>query len=295
MTLDGRVAAGESEIGHLDDETLAAYADGKLTDEERTHTERHLSICPTCRDIVTDAVALEVEEGRSQPQPVRRWRPRPLLTIGGAGLAAAAALLLVVQVQPEWLGGAPRRPELIELIAAYEHAPTRPAEGRLTGFAYGPAPAVTRGDARIDAPPDVRIAIARIEARAQQDNSLAALWQQGIAQLAMGEAATAVTALESAATLDPDNAELQSDLAAAYVARGRNTRSDEDMNTALARADRALRLKPGLPEALFNRALALDALRRSEAPSAWQEVAQAEGGSPWAKEAAARRSFTPAR
>lgn len=295
MTLDGRVTLGESDMGHVDDEILAAYADGKLAGEERSQTERHLSMCPRCRDIVSEAVDLAVQDGRLQPAPVARWRPRTLVTFAGTGLAAAAALLLVVRVHPEWVGGAPRRAELVELAAAYEHAPTRPAEGRLTGFAYGPAPAVTRGDARIDAPPDVRIAIARIEARAQQDRSLAALWQKGVAHLAMSEPADAVTTLESAATLDPDNAELQSDLAAAYIARGQNTRSTEDLNTALARADRALTLKPGLREALFNRALALDALRSSEAASAWQHVAEAEAGSPWAKEAATRRSFTSPR
>jgi hypothetical protein len=62
---------------------------------------------------------------------------------------------------------------------------------------------------------------------------------------------------------------------------------------ALVAANRALALKPELPEALFNRALVLSALRTDGARAAWQTVIKSERDPAWAREAAARTSSAP--
>jgi tetratricopeptide (TPR) repeat protein len=278
---------------HPGNEILAAYVDRMLSEDERAGVERHLSTCTDCRDIVTDTALFVLEEReREQVRPagptVLRF-PRKWIVAGGlgAGLAAAAALILAV-----WLPSASRTdaaPHLDALIAAYATEPARPVEGRLSGpFEYAPAPSQTRGTSDTEISPDVRIAAGRIEEEAQRDPSPATAWTLGIARLGLRDYDGAIAALEESARAHA-SAALESDLAAAYLARGRNTGSADDFTKALAAADRALTAQPGLPQALFNRALALQGLRRSdEARSAWQSVATREGTSPWAAEATTR-------
>jgi tetratricopeptide (TPR) repeat protein len=274
------------DAGHPDAETLAAYVDRTLAAPARLAVERHASECADCRDVLADTVALVESEGGA----VGDWPAgpfRPWIAIGVAsGLAAAAAVLLIVN--GGLLGGSGRTEELEELIAAYAGEPNRPAEGRLSGgFPYAPAPSVTRGGGN-ELSPDVRIAVARIESAAASDRSARSLWALGVAHLASRNLDPAVQVFGDAAGLDPDNAELHSDLSAAHLARGRDRGDNRDLERALGAADRALTLQPDLAEALFNRALALDALQRPETAAAWRAVQAREAESPWAKEAAQR-------
>ncbi len=271
--------------GHPDAETLAAYVDRTLTATARLSVERHASECVDCRDVLADTAALVESEGGA----VAEWpaRPfRPWIAIGiASGLAAAAGVLLIGN--GGLFGRSGRTAEFADLVAAYASEPNRPAEGRISGgFPYAPAPPVTRGGAGTELSPDVRIAVARIESVSER--SARSLWALGVAHLASRNLDPAVQALGDAAGLDPNNAELRSDLSAAYLARGRDRSDNGDLERALVAADRALTLQPDLAEALFNRALALDALQRPEAAAAWGAVETREGGSPWAREAAQR-------
>jgi tetratricopeptide (TPR) repeat protein len=262
-----------------------------LAPDERSQVERHLSVCTDCRDIVTETAVFMLEEqgaaqeGLDKPKVLpfrRKW-----IAVGGigAGLAAAAAVILAIWIPTSSSDQAPR---LDGLVAAYKTEPARPVEGRLSGsFVYAPAPAQTRGVSETDISPDVRIAAGRLEEDAQRDHTPASAWSLGIAKLGLHEYDAAITALEESARAQQLPA-LNSDLAAAYLARGRDTGSADDYTKALAAADRALAAQPDLPQALFNRALALQALRRSDARAAWQAVAKREGTTPWAAEAATR-------
>jgi tetratricopeptide (TPR) repeat protein len=274
------------DAGHPDAETLAAYVDRRLPADARETVERHASECEDCRDVLADTAALVESEGRTVPVwpvPFRRW---PMVTGVASGLAAAAAVLLFVY--PALLLRSARTAEFERLVAAYAAEPNRPVEGRLSGgFPYAPAPAVTRGSGA-DLSPDVRIAVARIESAAADDRSARALWALGVAHLASRDANAAIMALEEAAGLDAGNAELQSDLSAAYLARGRTRDQETDLERALAAADRALTLQPDLAEAFFNRALALEALQRPDASATWRAAAARAAGSPWAREAESR-------
>jgi tetratricopeptide (TPR) repeat protein len=286
-----RGSADQDVSTHPSDETLAAFIDRMLEPGERQGVERHLSECAICRDVVLDAAAFMLEERERPAAPVAPPRPKVLafprkLVVGAAvGLAAAAAVILAI-----WLPSASRQtPNLDGLVAAYSAEPVRLVEGRLSGsFDYAPAPAQRRGSASdADLAPDIRIAVGKIESAAQSDRSVSNTWGLGIAKLSLRDYTGAIAALEeSARTAHP--ATLDSDLAAAYLARGRETGNAEDFTQALAAADRALAAQADLPEALFNRALALQALQRPEARDAWQAVARREGGSPWATEATNR-------
>jgi len=85
-----------------------------------------------------------------------------------------------------------------------------------------------------------------------------------------------------------------SDLAAAHLARYGNGHTLGDAGRALAAAERALAVDSDLCEALFNRALALDALYlQDEAARAWLDYFQSERDVLWERAARARIHSRP--
>ena len=66
----------------------------------------------------------------------------------------------------------------------------------------------------------------------------------------------------------PDDAAVQTNLSAAYLARARWWNHPEDWPKALAAAERAIALEPNAPEPYFNRALALEGLEQNDARGA---------------------------
>lgn len=106
----------------------------------------------------------------------------------------------------------------------------------------------------------------------------------------------AVSRLEAAAGAAPARGDLWNDLAAAYYLRARRQRHPEDLVRSLAACDRSLRATPGLRPALFNRALALEALFLSaESAAAWRELLAVEESPGWIREARERLGRAEAR
>ena len=155
---------------------------------------------------------------------------------------------------------------------------------RLTGgFAYAPVRGPVRGANDISLSPDVRIAIAEIE------KQYAAKPVAAAAALVSGDANRAILILEAQSQLRPNDPKILSDLAAAYLARAARTASTDDASRALAAANRALEIDRLMPEALFNRALALQMSGMTEdARIAWQAYLAVDDRSGWADEARAR-------
>jgi tetratricopeptide (TPR) repeat protein len=92
----------------------------------------------------------------------------------------------------------------------------------------------------------------------------------------------AVETFEQAVNANGEDADLLNDLAAAYLARGKRG----DYQAALDVLDRARKLKQS-PTIEFNRALALQYLKRPDAIAAWQAYLKLDPDpkSGWAKEA----------
>ncbi|MDP9190814.1 MAG: CHAT domain-containing protein [Acidobacteriota bacterium] len=110
-----------------------------------------------------------------------------------------------------------------------------------------------------------------------------------VATLLDGKATEAVRALESLVKRDPRNALYWSDLSAARMEDGANSNDARMSALALAAADQALTLQSAQPEALFNRALALEALGlRFAAADAWRRYLHEDQSSSWAVEARER-------
>ncbi len=219
---------------------------------------------------------------RDRSHGVPHWRRYlallVLLSVAGTGL---------------WIGlrmRQPRgRPELEPLVEACESEAYRAAEGRLAGFAWAPAPSTPRGGEDGMAPPDVRIAAARIEQRVRHDESPEGTAALGVARLATGGIDEAVMLLEEATRARPNAAAMLTDLSAAYLARARRLDRPDDLPRALAAAERAIAADPGAPEAYFNRALVLESLAlHVRASRAWAEFRRVESDEGWLREAGDR-------
>ena len=267
---------------HLDPATIAALVDGTLDPAARAAAEAHLAACADCREVwVETSEILSASHGVTGAPRVtsRRW------IYGAAGLAAAAAIAVAVLSPALFNRG--DRPELRELVEAV--GTNRRTEGRLTGgFQWGPVPSVTRGPSS-DQAPAVERAIAQATRGRPKTTDPKIIAASGIGALVTGQVDNAIEELTGALRIDDRNAFVWSDLASAYVERARLTGKAAPAADALRAADRALTLSPDLPEARFNRALALSYLdRRDEARAAWTAYLQRDSNSPWADEARAR-------
>jgi tetratricopeptide (TPR) repeat protein len=132
----------------------------------------------------------------------------------------------------------------------------------------------------------VRIAAARLEKQAENRRTPKELGNLGVAYLLTDDVERAVPALENAAADVTMDARLLSDLSAAYLVRAARRNETADLVLARTAAEGALRIDGRLPEALFNRALALERLSLiDEARQAWQDYLTADHSSGWATEA----------
>ncbi len=262
-------------------ETIGAFVDGRLMDRERETIADHLASCEACYFVFSEAARTQVvtkPKADVVPFPPRRvtW---PVVM---SGLAAAAMILLAVNV---WypFGANGDQQALEQLVAAVGTA--RTFDARLTGgFAYAPVRGPVRGsNDAATLSPDVRIAIAEIE-KQHPAKPVAAT-----AALVAGDSSRAIDILEAASKANPNDAKILSDLSAAYLTHASLTNNTENAGRALATANRALEMDRLMPEAMFNRALALQTIGQvDDARTAWQAYLTIDDRSGWADEARAR-------
>jgi anti-sigma factor RsiW len=278
-------------------ETLAAYLDGRLTGRERADVANHIASCDECYFVFREAAQTRVagasasstsDDGKVALQPSSAtetwWRSPKVLWSAGAGLAAAASLIVAIGT-----GVVPWRSDESSALRALVLAVgnDRVVEPRLSGgFAYGPVRGVVRGGDSESISPDVRIAAAQVEKELAGKTAPDALDRLGVAYLLVGNISRAVPTLEDAADHPSTSASILSDLSAAYLIRAAHDRQPQDVGKALTAADRAIALDRMLPEARFNRAMALErAGQRDAAIGAWQDYVRLDAVSGWATEA----------
>lgn len=304
------MTAAVPDMTHPTDQTLAAFADGTLSAEERQEVIEHLADCAECLDVIVmtteikaaeDLTALEIRPeltpSRSDtpamtddaPAPIalesrRVARSRSAMKVW-LPLAAAAAIAVVVAMPQtrERLGFGPMR--AVERVVA--EAPERPSEARVSlDLPYKqPKPRMRSGNAENEnTPVAFQIEAEAMEARqrAEQNPTVANRHAAGVLLMFDRKYDEAVEQLERAvATAESPSAALFNDLSAAYFGRS-------GFEKALENADRAWKLDP-TPAAAWNRAIALDFLQRhGDATAAWKKYLEIDPQSPWAEEARQR-------
>src|SRR5262245_46826969 len=80
--------------GHIDAETLAAWAEHSLSDEASAAVELHLSNCDRCQEVLAAFVRSEPVTGAAI---LSFWSRRPIQW-SAAGLAAAAAIVAMIYI-----------------------------------------------------------------------------------------------------------------------------------------------------------------------------------------------------
>jgi len=284
------------------DETLAAFADGTLDAGTRATVLAHIETCPDCMAAVLSATAhLEEEASRTDgtygtygtdaTHPPHESH-RSHRSHQSYWWAAAAAVLIALLAVPLLL----REDEPVARLVALAPRSARMVEPRLTGgFAWAEyAGAERAGTAGVDAE-QMKLAGAAGELveRAGRDRGAEAQHAAGVAMVLVQKPADAIPRLEAAAE-QSGQARNWSDLAAARYAAASQLGRASLYPLALAAADRALRIDPRLPEALFNRALILERIGlMDEARRAWERYLEHDPSSAWANEARARLADLP--
>ncbi|HUR83147.1 MAG TPA: CHAT domain-containing protein [Thermoanaerobaculia bacterium] len=272
----------------IDAETLALFAEGKLSRAELKPVLEHVTSCASCMRIVK--IAGEEWSGGLQPAGDGRAEARR----STYWLAAAAAILVLLAIPMIRRLRVTPEEQLVELAPRS----ARVTETRLSGdFAYAPWKGPIRSDAGgKDAAAMELVGVAgRLMQRADRERTADAQHEAGVALTLIDEPLNAVARLRDAATRAPNDARIHSDLAAAQYAAATRLGRPALLPEALASADRAIRLDARLAEALFNRAVILEGLGLSQqAREAWQRYLEVDPSSPWAAEARARLSHLPA-
>ena len=276
-----------------DPETLAAFAEGRLSATDAAAVVAHLDTCDDCtRDVALGMEAAEEEEDANADEPApanvvrpRRWMP---------WVAAAAAAILLVLLLPAIREAV--QPRGIDRLVGLAPRSARVVEPRLTGgFAWSPYRGVPRSSGTSADPERMKLAGAagELAERAQHDPAAEAQHGAGVAMLLTQNYDDAMARLEAAASTSP-SAQIWSDLAAARYAAAADQGRAALYPRALAAADEALRLDPKLGEALFNRALILERMGLvDDARRAWTRYLEADASSKWAEEARTRLAELP--
>jgi tetratricopeptide (TPR) repeat protein len=250
-------------LAHPEAEDLGRFVEGTLDDPQRAAIVQHIADCDDCRVLIVDAAEF-TEPAKTKSH---QW---------WMGIAASLMLVAAIGAFVVWQ----RRDPAAELADAYSQLEFRPLEGRLRGFPYVRWKGVTRGSSDEADPEIMKLGEPAADVLEKRGDDATTLHAHGLAHLIVGERAAALVDLAAATRKTPNDAAYWSDLAAAEIANG-------DEQRALASADHALRLQPDLPDALFNRAVALKVTGDSrQAIEAYRRYVRVDPRSSWGVEAA---------
>lgn len=261
-----------------DPEVLGAFAEGTATEEETSRVREHLATCNDCLEEVGELARLAREEPTPNVVPIRptpaRW---------GGWQAVAAALVVVVGGWGTWRAVIWDPANVLR--TATVKANDRVIEPRLYKFPFVDYSAKRDGDGA-PRPIEVQAATSQVLLDAIEKPSDKMKHAAAVARLLdwqdPGNVEEGLAQLEQLANKHPDEAANWNDLAAAQIMVADRSHRQDDYTKALDATDRALKLKPDLREALFNRALILDRMERTAAAKdAWQRYLATEKNQAW--------------
>ena len=268
---------------------LAEYIDGGLEPRERAQVEEHLAECGDCYEAFTTVSLVNEDLARkSRPVTARESAGRRSSIFRVLGpLAAIAATILVAVFARAWFGDEARSERtMAEFVGTI--GTSRFTAARLAApFQYGQEPSPVRGPSASRVPEEARrVGLRLIELATKDRPGPAALRGRAIALLAEGHLDDAIDTLVGLTKDHPDSRAAFVDLSAAYIERWRRDGSNADAVRGLDAAEKSVALNPAFPPALFNYALAAEAVGyTNEAKSGWHRYLAVDGTSEWAAEA----------
>lgn len=293
----------QDELSIAEDELIEKYLDGELTHAEQEQFESFFMAPPERKQQLRFSKNLRKFASAAEPRSAAAatgkqgfdWRQYFSFPV----VRFAAVLLVVIGLgYGVWRVGFYRSESETNLAAlnlAYQGG-NRPLTARIVGFDYADRPSPTRGTG--DANEDEkhrREAAAAVLAKAVKDSRTAeTLYGSGKALLAKKELEPAIAVLEEAAGLAPQNANIQSDLGAAYLEMGNSvlkkggTGGLDLLDKSRKHLEKAIELDPKLLEPQFNLALCLATLAPEREKKAWNDYIAVDPSSKWTAEARAR-------
>lgn len=271
-------------LRHPSLETLAALAEGRLVESERSRTTAHISGCDDCYTLFAETARFleDTHDEMAEPTDAERKRTRWMTM-------AAAAAILFVTFGVFALKRLDRDPARM-LVQNANALPNRLTEGRLAeDFAYRPPPVFMRGarEQKHD-PVWLRLQGAAGEVLEQNRQTRTTAY----AHVAIGDLQRAERILADLARRGVDAGRSWNDLAVVRVQIARSLDDPSYLPEALAAVDEAIRHDATFAPAHFNRALILEKLGLlSEARMQWQKYLSIDTTGAWADEA--RRRLQP--
>ncbi|HSD46467.1 MAG TPA: CHAT domain-containing protein [Pyrinomonadaceae bacterium] len=180
---------------------------------------------------------------------------------------------------------------LIALNTAYKQE--RPIEVRVTGMSYAPY-SIQRGSEPESVDYRARdLAHTLLLSAASDNHDASTLHAIGRLYILQKQFDKAISQLQEALKSAPNDAELYADLGAALLEQGKLLRDSnqfgkvmENLAESQQHLSTALRLKPSLLDATFNKALVLEeAMLPEQAREAWQKYIELDPQSEWTREA----------
>src|SRR6266496_1079109 len=290
------------EVQIMEDELVDEYVNAELSADERRLFEKNFLADPESRNKLRLGRALDRHlsaqplrvESKSSERPLLPWTASLFsspLRIAAFALIIAAVAFGVWRIfirQSEVDKG------LLALNAAYREQ--RPVEARISQLNYAPY-VVTRGpgDEKVDQN-QLRLAELTLLEASTKNPTPAAHHALGKVYLAKKQFDDAIKEFEEALKSDPKNAQIYSDLGAAWLEKGKVDLTSkepgkgmEEFGHSLENLNNAFELDPNLLAALFNRALCRQELKLSQqAEEDWREYLKRDSTSAWAEEARRR-------
>jgi CHAT domain-containing protein/exonuclease VII small subunit len=232
-----------------------------------------------------------VEEDFSSPAKI--LRPARWLSPSQYVILAAAASILIAVGLDVWRTIFPS--EVSKGLQALNTASRkrRRTEARLTGFDYAPLSATRGNDSGKGDTLELDLAGSLLLAAVKAHPDAPSLRAAGLFYLVKRDVDQAIEYFNQAVALEANNPQLQSDLGAALLEKGKLERekgeagkSFESLAQSLEHLTRALELNDSLLEALFNRALCRQYMNNlQQAQEDWQKYLEKDDASKWADEA----------
>ncbi|HKP37845.1 MAG TPA: CHAT domain-containing protein [Pyrinomonadaceae bacterium] len=287
----------------VEDEIVDKYLGERMSATDRAAFEKHFLVTPERHEQLRFGRAFKryvssksSSAQRDQvPAPVGLWaRAQPLFSspvriaafvLIGAGIAFGVWLFFARESAVD--------KSLVALNAAYREQ--RPTEARISKFNYADYLPTRGGDEKVDQSELRRAELTLLE-EFNKNPTPAVRHALGRVYLAKKEFDKAIEKFDEALKGDSNNAQIHSDLGAAWLEKGKIDRQGsepgkglDDFGRSLASLQQALTLNPDMLEALFNLGLVHQYMMLPKpAENDWREYLKRDSTSSWAQEAQRR-------